>query len=174
MGEPRENPPDWEAFKEDWQSFNRDGSARRSTRRSRSKVRGMFEEGWRAAWARYASMDASVAHESHPSTHSVTITADPDGFLHLGLECTAAPGAPCRRRPVDRTLEEWSPDDPNIEFEDDECFAVEWVNAEGFEDAVFSEDAGVFARIPVRVSYEEGVIVAPAEPHPVLDVEGGA
>ena len=105
------------------------------------------------------------------TTHYITLRSDMNaghrGEVVLDLICTAAPGADCRKRPADPTREEWPLDDPDLI--DGECWAVEWV-AEGGWETVATDHAEI-GRIPVAVEYDEGVLVAPVAPHPVLPID---
>jgi hypothetical protein len=40
-----------------------------------------------------------------------------------------------------------------------ECWAVDWVNELGFDDAVIAD--GIFASVPIILSYYEGVEITP-------------
>ena len=80
-----------------------------------------------------------------------------------------AKGAECRMRPVnaDELDQGWY----DLTFEDGECWAVEWISAGGWEDSVRCPDGAKFPRIPVEVTYDEGVWIAPVNPHPTLPIE---
>lgn len=107
------------------------------------------------------------------TTHYVvidTVAGEPT----LRLVCTAAPGAPCRRRPADDTLEQWSADDPYLDLVDGDCWAVEWIAAAGWEEGVKCAPDAVFPSWPVSIAYDEAVVIAPVTPHPTLDFEGEA
>ncbi len=104
------------------------------------------------------------------AVHYLTVVTD-DQEPRLMLVCTAAPGAGCRKRPTDADEREWEwdLDDPDIEWVDGPCFAVEWIEAEGWDDAIRCEEGAVFPRWPVEVSYhDEGPWIAPVSPHPLL------
>ena len=105
---------------------------------------------------------------THYITLSSNMTAGHRGEVVLDLICTAAPGADCRKRPADPTREEWSVDDPDLI--DGECWAVEWVTEGGWE--TVATDHAELGRIPVAVEYDEGVLVFPVAPHPVLPIAG--
>ncbi|MBE7953603.1 hypothetical protein ILP86_04615 [Microbacterium sp. R1] len=85
------------------------------------------------------------------------------GELHHGFTCTAPEDAPCRRRPKDHEQRDsWSCDESTeIGFP---CWAVDWVNAVGIEDAIFGYPDQVLARVPVTISYEECVSIEPITP----------
>ena len=82
----------------------------------------------------------------------------------LRLICTATPGSPCRIRPAD-DREHWHHDDPDLI--DGECWAVEWVECVGME-TMASADGVTWPTIPVTVEYDEGPVIAPIAPHPLL------
>jgi hypothetical protein len=101
------------------------------------------------------------------TTHYITLGSDmPAGtrgeVVVLNLICTAPPGADCRKRPAE-PRETWSLDDPDLI--DGECWAVEWVDAVGWWDAVGTDHTEI-GRIPVAVEYGECVIVSPVEEEP--------
>lgn len=85
------------------------------------------------------------------------------GELHHGFTCTAPEDAPCRRRPKDHEQREsWTRDESTeIGFP---CWAVDGVNAVGIEDAIIGSPDQVLARVPVTISYEEGVSIEPITP----------
>ncbi|WP_136043317.1 MULTISPECIES: hypothetical protein [unclassified Microbacterium] len=85
-----------------------------------------------------------------------------DGELHRGFTCTAPEDAPCRRRPKDTLLESWSSEEATETGH--QCWAVEWVNAVGIEDAIIGYPDQVLASVPVAISYEEGVSIDPIFP----------
>lgn len=130
---------------------------------------------------RSTSPDMATTGLGREVLHHIEIVSS-DGLPMPRLVCTAAPGADCRRRPEDDSVGEWGPgyDGPMI---DAECWAIDWVNADSFEDQVTLADrAGyvvdngiVLARIPVDVKYDEGVtaIVLTTAPtmRPVLSDE---
>jgi hypothetical protein len=96
--------------------------------------------------------------------HAIELYAE-NGEIRPRLVCTAAPDAPCRKRPtVER--DSWNDEDPDL-TPGHPCWAIEWVEAAGFEDGVaWGSRDGVIASIPVRVSYDEGVYL-----DPVTDLE---
>lgn len=101
------------------------------------------------------------------TTHYLAICTD-DGEPRLTLVCTAAPGADCRKRPKDANEREgWYMDDPDIEWVDGPCWAVEYAEDGGWE-TVQCEEGASFPRIPVSVVYDEGPVIAPIAPHPLL------
>lgn len=85
------------------------------------------------------------------------------GELHHGFTCTAPEDAPCRRRPKDHEQREsWTRDESTeTGFP---CWAVDWVNAVGIEDAIIGYPDRVLARVPVTISYEECVSIEPITP----------
>jgi len=56
------------------------------------------------------------------------------------------------------------------EMVDADCWAVEWVSDGGWE-SVMPDVDGIYASIPVAVSYNDGVIVKLVEPHTALDID---
>ena len=103
------------------------------------------------------------------TTHHLVIDTT-CGEPTLTLVCTAAKGAGCRMRPPEGDdRETWRPDDPDLI--DGECWAVEWISEGGWEDSVRCADGAKFPRIPVEVTYDEGVWIAPVDPHPTLPIE---
>lgn len=82
------------------------------------------------------------------------------GELHTGFTCTAPADAPCRRRPDDHDKREsWSAEEATeTGFR---CWAVEWVEAVGIEDAIIGYPDAVLASVPVKISFEEGVGIEP-------------
>lgn len=100
------------------------------------------------------------------SEHAIEVVSE-DGEISLRLVCQAVKGAPCRLRPADPEVEEWSSDYEG-ELVDSECWALEWQDAVGFVDGVRSDGDGVLTTFPVRVGCEEGVLVWPIPPHPML------
>jgi len=101
------------------------------------------------------------------SEHAIELVSV-HGELSPRLVCHAAKGAPCRMRPADLDVEEWS-----IPYEGDmvdtDCWAVEWQSAAGFVDGIRAEVNGVWATIPVVIGYDEGVLVSPAIEQTELD-----
>lgn len=85
------------------------------------------------------------------SDHAIQVVAE-GGELVLRLVCTAPVGAPCRRR---------SPE--GYGSKDDDCWAEEWASEAGWE-SVFAMEDGVWASVPVGISYDDGVDVTPAPP----------
>ena len=77
----------------------------------------------------------------------------------LGLRCTAPADADCRLRPSDER-EVWSQDDDDL-TSGHECWALEWVQCVGWEDAVSCDPEALFPLIPVCVYYDEGVHIEP-------------
>ncbi len=91
--------------------------------------------------------------------HYVQLTVE-SGELHRAFVCTAPADANCRRRPANwEDMESWSPS------ESDEsgfpCWAVEFVNEAGIEDAVYAHPDGVLASFLVSIPYADGVEVTP-------------
>ena len=101
------------------------------------------------------------------SEHALEVISE-YGEISVRLACHAAKGATCRMRPADLNLEEWTVDYEG-EMIDAECWAVEWQSDAGFEEGVRSEFAGVYASVPVVISYDEGVMVHPEGEHVPLD-----
>ncbi|MGU3424012.1 hypothetical protein ACLBWV_03680 [Microbacterium paraoxydans] len=83
------------------------------------------------------------------------------GELHRGFTCTAPADASCRRRPKDADQREsWTSEEATEPSH--QCWAAEWVEAVGIEDAIIGtvEDQ-VLASLPVAISFEEGVGIEP-------------
>lgn len=82
------------------------------------------------------------------------------GELHTGFTCSAPEDAPCRRRPKDHDQREsWTNEEATeTGFR---CWAVEWVEAVGTDDAIVGYPDAVLASVPVRISFEEGVGIEP-------------
>lgn len=81
--------------------------------------------------------------------------------LQRGFKCTMPPDAPCRRRPKDHELREsWTAEESTeTGFA---CWAVEWVDAVGIEEAIYGgEFDGVLASVQVSITYEECVSIEP-------------
>jgi hypothetical protein len=102
--------------------------------------------------------------------HNIEVVAQ-DSELHLRFVCRAVSGAPCRRRPpAGDDRESWSADDPTLV--DGSCWAVDWVEAVGLTDGIIAGDTrGVtetWGSIPVDLSYDEAVVIAPVAPHTTL------
>lgn len=78
------------------------------------------------------------------------------GELHPNFRCAAPEDAPCRRRPPgDRYDAEFFTYEEATEL-GYQCWAVEWVEAVGIEDAIIGSD-GVLSSVPVGINYREGV-----------------
>lgn len=105
-----------------------------------------------------------------PTVHYLKVFGESDGHLTMKFICTATPDAYCRQRPEDPSIEHWDVNDPNVVLVPGECWAAEWIEACGMEDAIVVENEVVFAQIPVSVSYDEGVILDTIAPHPTLDI----
>ena len=97
------------------------------------------------------------------STHHLQLVAE-DGEIRPRLTCTATPDSVCRRRPVDTDQESWTDEDETTPGH--ECWAVEWVEDGGW-DTVTAAD-GILSSVDVEVTYDEGVVVDLAPPHPTL------
>lgn len=87
-----------------------------------------------------------------------------DGELGLRLRCNAPEGAVCRMRPPEENeRESWSVDDDDLIPGD--CWAVDWVDSVGIEDAVHVRGENrTLASVPVNVNYDEGVHVTTVDP----------
>lgn len=109
--------------------------------------------------------DAQAGVAAPDATHWIELDTY-GGELHQKLTCTAAPGAPCRRRPRDNDRECWNEDDPDLI--DGDCWAVEWISATGWDDGTRAPEGITFPRIPVSVSYDECVFLEPVDSHPTL------
>lgn len=92
--------------------------------------------------------------------HHVNLTIE-QGELHRSLTCTAPEDAPCRRRPPEpEARESWTAEEATVPG--GACWAVEWVEAVGIRDAIIATvDDQVLASVPVEISFEEGVGIAP-------------
>lgn len=101
------------------------------------------------------------------STHAIEVVSE-YGELSLRLICHAAKGALCRMRPADLDVEEWSTDYEG-DLIDTECWAVEYVAAAGFEDAIRTRETGVLASVPISVGYDECVLISTVDEGPMLD-----
>ena len=83
------------------------------------------------------------------------------GELQRGFTCTAPEDAPCRRRPKDADMREsWTREEATETGHP--CWASEWVDAVGIEDAIIGtvEDQ-VLASVAVTITFEEGVGIEP-------------
>lgn len=83
------------------------------------------------------------------TVHHIAIEWDEEPRLRL--TCSAAPGAPCRMRPAD-DRETWYVGDPDLV--DGDCWAVEWVEAGGWESVGWQ--GRDIPPIPVVVDFGEG------------------
>lgn len=95
------------------------------------------------------------------SDHFVQLTIQ-SGELHPAFVCTAPGDAACRRRPddfEDGARESWSAEEATKAGYP--CWAVEWVEAVGLPDAIFTHPDGVLVSVPVEIRYSEGVEVIP-------------
>lgn len=89
------------------------------------------------------------------------------GELHRGFTCSAPEDAPCRRRPPEpEERESWTAEEATVPGA--QCWAVEWVEAVGIEDALRGYPDRVLASVPVSISYDDGVEI---EPVSTADVE---
>ena len=98
-------------------------------------------------------------------SHYLTISDDWDE-LRLKLVCTATPDAHCRMRPSD-DRETWNDGDPDLTA-GHECWAVEWAEMGGWETVAAADGVTTWPRIPVSVERDEGVVIAPILPQPIL------
>lgn len=106
--------------------------------------------------------DLSTLREKAESYHSIQLVIE-DGELHRRFVCTAPGDASCRRRPEDFEdgRESWTAEEATrAGFP---CWAVDWVEAVGIEDALYmdGESGTVLASVPVSIAYDEGVEVTP-------------
>lgn len=91
--------------------------------------------------------------------HHVNLIID-QGELHRSFTCTAPEDAPCRRRPPEpEERESWTAEGATVPGA--QCWAVEWVEAVGIEDALSGYPDRVLASVPVTISYDEGVEIEP-------------
>lgn len=103
------------------------------------------------------------------SEHVVEVVAE-FGELNLRFVCNAVAGSPCRRRPAEKDWNEW-PENYQGEMVDSDCWAAEWVSECGWESIMPNKD-GVYASIPVSISYDDGVVVTQVESQTSLDLNG--
>jgi hypothetical protein len=99
------------------------------------------------------------------AVHFLVIEQGIDFEPRLKLECTAAAGAECRMRPADGR-EEYYLDDPDL-VDGGKCWAVEWVEDGGW-DTIQCEEGEEFPRIPIEITNDDGPVIHPAAPHPLL------
>jgi len=99
------------------------------------------------------------------AVHFLAINSDWDE-PRLKLVCTATKGADCHKQHPDPTVEAFYPDDPDL-IDTDTCWAVEWAEDGGWETVAVKEGAE-FPMIPVHITNDEGPVVEPIEPHPLL------
>ena len=99
------------------------------------------------------------------STHHLQLFAE-DGEIRPRLTCTATPDSVCRRRPVDPDQESWTDEDETTPGH--ECWAVEWAEMGGWETVAAADGVTTWPRIPVSVECDEGVVIAPILPQPIL------
>lgn len=86
------------------------------------------------------------------------------GELHRAFVCTAPEDADCRRRPEgfeERMRESWTAEEATKSGYP--CWAKDWVEAVGIEDAIYASPEGVLASVPVQISYSEGVEITAIE-----------
>lgn len=81
--------------------------------------------------------------------------------LEITFHCDSPPDAPCRRRPPKREDEDDNWTIVEATEPGHKCWAVEWVEDLGPHDAI--EATTVLGRIPVRLFYEDGVVLEPTE-----------
>jgi hypothetical protein len=101
--------------------------------------------------------------------HHVNLTIE-QGELRSSFTCTAPEDADCRRRPpnIEETGQEsWTNEQATVPGYP--CWAREWVEAVGVEDAIIGGVDQVLASVPVSISYAEGVEITP-----VTDRENGS
>ncbi|MFJ4038223.1 hypothetical protein ACIPVB_09050 [Microbacterium sp. NPDC090007] len=104
------------------------------------------------------------------SYHHVQLKIE-GGELHRGFVCTAPEDAICRRRPAgfeEGLMESWTAEQATETGWP--CWAVEWVEAAGIEDAILGQEDGVLASVPVAISYDEGVSITPVSTHETAEV----
>lgn len=89
--------------------------------------------------------------------HYVQLVVEGGGLMHRFV-CTAPDDAACRRRPddfEDGARESWTAEEAvNTGYP---CWAADWVDAIGVDDAVLITPEGVLASVPVDIHYDEGV-----------------
>ncbi len=93
--------------------------------------------------------------------HSLELYAE-NGEIRPRLVCIAPPDAPCRKQPsVER--DSWNDDDPDL-TPGHQCWAIEWIEAIGFEDgAAWGARDGIITTTPVSLSYNGGVEMWPVD-----------
>ncbi|GAB2519643.1 hypothetical protein FB385_2669 [Paramicrobacterium agarici] len=89
------------------------------------------------------------------TSHYVELVIE-GGELHRRFRCTAPADAWCRRRPPEPDAERWTHEEATEPGH--ECWAVEWVELAGIEDAITGADQ-VLASVPVSIVYDEGVAI---------------
>lgn len=116
--------------------------------------------------ATYDPVDSDADPHAVPALHALDLVIE-DGSVQTRFRCASAPDASCRRRPPDADdRESWT--DAEATETGHPCWAVEWVEAAGIEDALAGDDCDL-GSVPVHIDYEECVIVEPAHPHPALE-----
>jgi len=93
------------------------------------------------------------------SDHHLTLNSNFLGELHLEFVCTAAPDAPCRMRPS-VMRDSWQYGDPDL-TPCHECWAVEFIQDCGWEDAVRSAPDISWPKIPITIGFDDGVVIGP-------------
>lgn len=103
--------------------------------------------------------------EQGDAVHFIDLVIE-DSYVRHEFRCTATQDAPCRRRPPDADgRESWTAEEATETGHP--CWAADWVDAVGFDDAVHGTD-GTLGSVPVTVGYEEGVEVERVSPMPAL------
>lgn len=88
-----------------------------------------------------------------------------DGEVSVQFTCTHKRGAECHKQNPNPDAEVWYPGDPDL-IDTDECWTESWWEGAG-TDALRVTTDGVIARVPVDISYDEGIEATPiTEPEP--------
>ncbi|MDN5964262.1 MAG: hypothetical protein L0K47_13475 [Acidipropionibacterium jensenii] len=107
--------------------------------------------------------DTHAASAVSQAPHTLVLTDNEGGFMTMRIECSAAPDAPCRRRPPDwMDRENWT--DEEATETGHGCWAVEWAEAD--PEGVIWNGGPIY--IPISVTYDEGVEISPLDPMPTL------
>lgn len=105
------------------------------------------------------------------TNHHVQLVIE-SGELHPRFVCTAPEDADCRRCPEDfdrRNQESWSSAEATKNGYP--CWAVDWIDVVGIEDAIICPADQVLASVPVTISYDEGVEIMPVTQDVLADMD---
>lgn len=95
--------------------------------------------------------------------HAIKVSFDPDG-PRATIVCNAIEGAPCRMRPADDSVEEWASDYDGEMIDNGECWAVEWLEAAGWEGVIVHPTNEAILTLPVKTGYDGGLEVTILSP----------